>query len=269
MAAVTRRRIDSPRNAAVKRLLSLRERQHRDARGEFLIEGVREVERAAVGGWQLLELYLAPEAASPAAKRLAARLERDGVPVTELAAPAFERASGRQHPDFLLSVAAARMPRLSALRLTHEPLLLVLDGLEKPGNLGALLRVADGCGVDAVILTGAGTDPYNPNVIRASMGSVFTVPWSLATPEETVQLLSSMGIRLVATSPHAQRLHWDCDLKGPLAVVMGAEHEGLGDYWLHGSAELVRIPMHGRADSLNVATAGAVVLYEALRQRTT
>jgi TrmH family RNA methyltransferase len=264
---VERRRIDSPKNPLVKELLRLRERRERDRGKRFVIEGVREVDRALAAGVPLHELLLAPELTSPDGLALAGRAERAGIRVTELATAAFERLSLRERPDGLMAVAPTWNTDLEQLELVERPLLLVIDGLEKPGNLGALLRTADAVDAHAVLVTGAGTDPFNPNVIRASMGSVFSRPVVTTSRDELLEFLVAREIRLVATSPGAERPYWDADLRGSVALILGAEHSGLGHEWLEASDQRVSIPMKGMADSLNVATAGALVLYEAMRQR--
>lgn len=262
-----RKRVDSPKNPLIKQLLRLRERRERERSGKFLIEGVREVERALAAGIPIEQVLLAPELARPEALALAATAERDALPVSELAAAAFARLSIRENPDGLMALAPTWRTDLGELELPDEPLLLVVDGVEKPGNLGALLRTADAVDADAVFVTGPGTDPFNPNVIRASMGSIFSRPLVTTTSEELRQFLGEHGVRVVATSPGAEKPFWDADLKGPLALILGAEHEGLGSSWLGSAHARVHIPMAGMADSLNVATAGALLLYEALRQR--
>jgi TrmH family RNA methyltransferase len=264
---VERRRIDSPKNPLVKELVRLRERRERDRSGRFLIEGAREVERALSAGVPLDELLVAPELTAPQALALAARAERSSIRVTEMAAAAFRRASMREHPDGVLALAPTWRSELDELELAPDPLLLILDGLEKPGNLGALLRTADAVDADAVIMTGHGTDPFNPNVIRASMGSVFNRPVLTADEGPLLEFLRAARARIVATTPAGDKPFWDADLRGATALVLGTEHEGLSGGWLEEADERVLIPMAGLADSLNVATAGALVLYEALRQR--
>lgn len=264
---MTRKRIDSPKNPLVKELLRLRERRERERSGRFLIEGVREVERALAAGIPLEQLLVAPELARPEAQALAATAERAGLKVSELAGGAFARLSLRENPDGLMALAGTWRTELSELELPGEPLLLVVDGLEKPGNLGALLRTADAVDADAVFVTGHGTDPFNPNVVRASMGSIFSRPLVTTSGDELRRFLREHGVRVVATSPAAELPFWDADLKGPVALVLGTEHEGLNAEWLDSADERVHVPMAGTADSLNVATAGALVLYEALRQR--
>lgn len=259
--------IESPKNDRVKELVRLRSRRHRDRRGVFPIEGAREVERALDAGVRPIEAYLGPALFHDEARAVAARLAALGVPRFELAEAAFRKASYRDAPDGVLVVAEAWSPDLGPLELGRDALVLVIDGLEKPGNVGALLRTADAAGATAVFVTGAGTDVFNPNVIRASMGSVFARPVIPADPADLRAFLDARGVRVVATSPAASRSFWEVDLTGATAIVVGSEHQGLEADWL-GHADLrVRIPMEGLADSLNVATAGALLLYEALRQR--
>lgn len=264
-----RRRIDSPKNPLLKETARLRERRERERNGRFLIEGTREVERAASAGVLLERVFVAPELARPEGRSLASRLERGRAEVIELTAIAFSKLSMRQNPDGLLAVARTWLPTVDQLELPADPLLLIVDGLEKPGNLGALIRTADAAAASAVLSSGSGTDPFNPNVIRASMGSIFSTPFAVAEASTLLAFLAKRRVRIVATSPDAPVSYWDADLRGPLALVVGTEHHGLGPDWLTAADERVKIPMAaGLADSLNVATAGALVLYEALRQRT-
>ena len=260
-------RVTSPTNDRVKELVRLRSRRHRDRSGLFLIEGARETERALQAGVELREAYLCPELFSPQAVEAAERLADRGIPRVELSEPPFRKASLRDGPDGILSVARTWRPRPDALTLGRTPLLLVIDGLEKPGNVGALLRTADAAGVTAVFVTGEGTDVFNPNVIRASMGSVFSRPVIPVATDALTRYLAARKVAVVATSPGAERLYWEVDLTGPTAVVVGSEHAGLEADWLDAAERRVRIPMHGLADSLNAATAGALLLYESLRQR--
>jgi len=269
-----RRRVDSVRNPLVKEAAALKDRRTRERSGLTLIEGVREVERALAAGLPLRTLLLCPDllSAGPDAAETAASLERraeaSGADIVALSEAAFARLTLRQGPDGVAAVAVWRERALASLAPGHEPLLLVLDGIEKPGNVGALLRTADAAGVGAVVLTGRGTDLSNPNVIRASMGSVFALPVAVAGGEETRAWLRSLRVRIVAATPGADASHWSADFRGGVAVVVGAEDRGLPAAWLEAADQRVRIPMRGRcADSLNVAVAGAVLLYEAVRQR--
>ncbi len=269
------RHLESPANAYVKELARLKERRGRLQTGRFLIEGLRESERALAGGVPASQLLLAPELVREPRRvqALRARLEEAGSETVTFSAAAFARLSLREAPDgvALLARSAARTP--ADVPIAPGSLVVVLDGLEKPGNLGALMRTADAVGVDALFVAGVGgegggTDLENPNVIRASMGSVFSVPAASGSREEVLAALERAGLELVATSPHGALPLWDTDLTGGVALLLGAEHDGLPDWWLERASRRVAIPMRaGLADSLNVSVAGAVVLYEAFRQR--
>lgn len=293
-ASVSVKRIDSPANPLVKELASLRERRQRDATGTFLVEGRREARRAVTAGLSVVRLLHCPalsganaadetveaaaaaeaveaaEAAATVAAVVGAVAEL-GVDVIELSPAAFAKLSQRQNPDGIalhVRAPARTGPRFAGVTLPDEALVLVLDGIEKPGNLGALLRTADAVGVDLVIVSGVGTDLYNPNVIRASQGSLFALSTVAADAAEALAFLAAHQVRLVATTPASITPHWAVDLRGPLAVLVGAESTGLREEWLRAATELVSVPMHAAAaDSLNASVAGAVVLYEALRQR--
>lgn len=266
------RRIDSARNPLVREVAALKSRRERDRSERTLVEGLREAERAAEAGLALVWLLLAPElwpaAHREAAEALQGAATARGAEVIELSPDAFRRLSLREHPDGIALVARTPVRGLERLTLPAEPLVLVLDGIEKPGNVGALLRTADAAGVDGVLITGEGTDLQNPNVIRASMGSLFALPLAETSRAEALVWLHAAGLRLVASTPHAERAHWDADYRGGVAVALGSEHAGLPAAWLDAAAQQVRIPMRSRAaDSLNVGVAGAVLLFEAMRQR--
>jgi RNA methyltransferase, TrmH family len=260
-------RITSPTNPRVKELVRLRDRRARDAAGIAPVEGAREVLRAAAGGWHVRLVATCAELASPEAISATPALDALGAERLELSRAAFEKVSLRAHPDGVLALVAPPDRRLDELAWRPDALYLVADGLEKPGNLGALLRSADAADVDAVFVTGAGTDLLNPQVVRASMGSVFARPVMAVDGDELRSTLRQRGVRVVTTSPHAALDLWDADLRGTLAIVVGTEHEGLAEAWLASADERVRVPMAGLADSLNVATTGALLLFEARRQR--
>lgn len=259
--------VESPTNPRVKRLVRLRERRARDAEGVALVEGAREVDRAVDGGWSVAVLATCAALYSPEARALGPHRERLDVERWELSEAAFRKASLRQHPDGVLALVVPPARELADLPARSDALWLVADGLEKPGNLGALLRTADAADVDAVLVTGAGTDLGNPNVVRASMGSLFARPVLAVAPQEARSALRAHGMRVVATTPAATLDLWDADLRGPVAIVLGTEHAGLDPAWLVGADVQVRVPMAGSADSLNVATTGALLLFEARRQR--
>lgn len=262
--------VTSAKNAMVLELARLKERRARERTRTYLVEGAREAGRALASGVPIERLLLCPEMVTD--PDAATALRRDaaaaGAQVTTLSAAAFERISMRQHPDGVIAHARSRRRAVADVALGAGAIVLVADGLEKPGNLGALLRTADAVGAGAVFVTGSGTDLENPNVIRASMGSVFAVPVALGSVAEVSAHVRQAGLPLVATSPSAAKAHWELDLSGGVAFVVGEEHAGLDAAWLETADACVRIPMRpGVADSLNASVAGAVVLYEALRQR--
>lgn len=259
--------IESPSNPRVQRLVRLRERRARDAEGVALVEGAREVARAIAGGWPVAVVATCAALASPEARVLEPRLAQLGAERWTLSEAAFAKASVRRHPDGVLALVVPPRLALEDLPVRSDALYLVSDGLEKPGNLGALLRTADAADVDAVLVTGTGTDLLNPNVVRASMGSLFARPVLAVAPEAARAALRARGIQVVATTPAATLDLWDADLRGPVAIVVGTEHAGLDPDWLDAADVQVRVPMSGLADSLNVATTGALLLFEVRRQR--
>ncbi len=263
--------LTSLQNPRLKRLIRLREPRERRAEGCFLVEGRREVERALLGGRQIAELYLGADFfRGPEDHDLAARLSPPAGQVFPCGRDAFAKVSHRDSPDGFLAVVRTWDLSLEQLPApAASPLYLVCEGVEKPGNLGALLRVADAVGVAALITTDPGTDFFNPNVVRASQGSLFRVPAAVASNGELAAWLEARHVRIAATTPHTDKLLWDMDLRGPVAILMGAEDTGLSDFWLKDRAEVfpVRLPMAGLADSLNVSACAAVALFEAVRQR--
>ncbi len=259
--------ITSPRNPRIKDLVRLRERRYGEKRGLFLVEGGKEISMALEGAVELDSLFFCREFFKGGEEALLESLEARGVRLFSLTRSLFEKVSYRENPDGLLAVARRFRWRLEDLALGPSPLLVVAESLEKPGNLGAILRCTDAVGADAIIVCDPVVDPFNPNVVRASRGTLFTVRLVLTSPGETRGWLEEMGIEAVVTTPHAPLDYTDVDYRGPTAVVVGSESEGLRPLWMEGPCTMVRIPMWGKVDSLNVAVATAVVLYEALRQR--
>jgi TrmH family RNA methyltransferase len=274
-------RITSLQNPRLKQLVRLRDRRPRDEAGLFLIEGYREVKRALEAGVKPVELYFGADwflgENEPALIEEAGRL---GAQVFDLSKEAFAKVSYRDRPDGLLAVAAQWKRTLADLdgispggatpssRIAPgDPFLLVIEAIEKPGNLGTILRSADAAGINAVIVCDPVTDIFNPNVVRSSTGVLFSMPVVVAGSAEVRAWLRAHAIRAVATTPAAKALYSDVDLRGPLAIIMGSEQYGLSEFWLKESDQLVRIPMAGQADSLNVAMATVITLFEAVRQR--
>ena len=261
--------IHSRQNDQVKNLVKLRERKHRDRQDRFLVEGLREIGHSIGAGYEVEDLYYCPEFfPSQAHGSFIEDLRKsEALRLTRLSEDAFNKASLREGSDGLLAVARQQGNALSDLKLPANPILLVLEGIEKPGNLGAILRSADGAGVDAVRLVDCVLDLYNPNAIRSSQGLVFALPIVQAEREVLRAWLKKKQVQCCASTPDTSLLHWDVDMRGPTALFMGSESDGLTDYWLEQADERISIPMEGRADSLNVAAATAVCLYEARRQR--
>jgi RNA methyltransferase, TrmH family len=261
-------RITSLQNPRIKQLVKLRDRRPRDEAGVFLVEGYREVRRALEKGIHLQELYYSPDwflgENEPALIENAAAA---GAQLFELSKEAFAKVAYRERPDGLLAVAPQWKRTLADLTVHPTPFLLVVEAIEKPGNLGTILRSADAAGVDAVIVCDPVTDIFNPNVVRSSTGVLFSVPVVVTESSAVRSWLRETGIRAVATTPSATALYTETDLRGPLAIVMGSEQYGLSDFWLKESDAQVRIPMAGQADSLNVAMATIITLFEAVRQR--
>lgn len=260
--------ITSVSNPQIKELVRLRDRRHRDRSGTFVVEGYRAISRAADAGMAFDRLYVCPELfLGPNEDSLISRLAATGAPVIEVAADPFRKAAYRDRPEGLLAVARQFRTSIDALDLGDEPLLLVVEAIEKPGNLGTMLRTADAAGCDAVIVCDPTTDPFNPNVVRASTGMLFVVPLAVASTEVAIDWLRRHAFTTFATTPDADTLHTEADLTGGVAIVVGTEQYGLSDTWLNGADHRIRIPMAGAADSLNAAMAAGITLFEAVRQR--
>ncbi len=268
--------ITSPTNPRVKAVVRLADRRARDEARRTVVEGAREVRLALAAGVVPAEAYLCPELiAGPEAETAARHLvDITATGMTELfyVSPAvFEKMAYRGGSGGVLLVIPYRNRSLDDLIFRAAPFLVVVEEAEKPGNLGAILRTADAAGVDALIVPtlpgAAGTDPHNPNVIRASLGAYFTVPTVLAPADEIIAWLLRQGIPIIATTPAAETRYTDADLTGPVTVVMGSEAWGLSERWLAAAGVRVRIPMAGRVDSLNLSAATALLLYEVVRQR--
>lgn len=261
--------IQSRQNEQVKNLVKLRERKHRDRQGRFLVEGLREISHAIAAGFEMTHLYFCPEffPGNAHTKFMKEIGKSETLPFIRMSEDAFTKASHREGPDGLIAIGIQQSNSLGDLALEKAPLLLVIEGIEKPGNLGAILRSADGAGVDAVILVDCVLDLYNPNAIRSSQGLVFALPVVAADRLTLSEWLGKHGIQCCATTPDTDQFHWDINYRAGTALLMGSERDGLSEFWLDRAEQKVRIPMKGQADSLNVAAAAAVCLYEARRQR--
>jgi TrmH family RNA methyltransferase len=263
-------RIDSASNPRIKAALALRDRRDREQAGRTLVDGARESRRAIESGARPITAFVASELLGGPDAAVALDLARSaGAEIVELGPSAFKRLAFGDRADGIVLAVESPPTNLEVLALDlldHDPLLVVTEGLEKPGNLGAILRSADGAGADGLISIG-GTDLFNPNVIRASVGTVFSVPIAAATAADARGWLREQELRIVSAVVDAERLHTETDLTGPLAIVLGSEAEGLSPAWRGADVVPVRLPMLGIADSLNVSVAAAILLYEARRQR--
>jgi TrmH family RNA methyltransferase len=192
--------------------------------------------------------------------------EKNGIEMVQLSPEAFQKGAYRQGADGLLCVAIQREVSLDQLQLSDTPLLVIVESIEKPGNMGAILRTANAAGADALIIADRVTDPFNPNAIRASQGAFFQLPFCCSDNPTIIDFLERREIQIVATSPDADQLLWDANLGKPTALVFGSEDSGLSDDWLQ-NFQPFKLPMNGVSDSLNVASTVAVGLFEAVRQR--
>jgi TrmH family RNA methyltransferase len=260
--------IASPSNPRIKAAVRLRERRERDRTGLTLVDGARELLRALHAGVIVEEAFVHPPLVRSEDGQTALALlgERDA-PVVTVSDTAFEKLAFGDRADGIVAVLRRPATDLKTLILPDDPLVVVLEGVEKPGNVGAVLRSADGAGANAVVIADPRTDVFNPNSIRASLGTIFTVPIGADDTPHVRDWLVSQNVRAVAARPTGKSLPWEVDLRGPIAIVLGSEAEGLGARWVGDEVIGVRIPMHGVADSLNVSVAAAVLLYEARRQR--
>ncbi|MDO5696971.1 MAG: RNA methyltransferase [Dermatophilus congolensis] len=259
--------ITSPSNPRLRQASALRRRRERDREGLTLVDGFEELSLALDSGVRPRTLFWCPELMAEAAQDIVARCDAVGAQTIRLSRAAFEKVAYREGPDGVLAVVPGVERTTSELAVGPDMLALVCQAVEKPGNLGAMLRTADAAGVGAVVAADPVTDWGNPNLIRASKGTVFSVPVAADSTSVTLEWLRDNGIALVATTPDTDVLHTDVDYTGPVAIAVGTEKTGLDEAMLAAATYRVRIPMAGRADSLNVATSAAIVLYEAVRQR--
>ncbi len=267
--------LTSLHNARIKNILKLNNRRQRDAQKRTIVEGIRETERALQCGIVPQEAYVCPELittdeATAVWHQLQA-LEKEGqLALFTVTTDLFAKAAYRGQSGGILLVIPYLDYSLSSLSLTTSPLLLVIDGGEKPGNLGAILRTADAAGIDAVIVTGqtnGGTDIHNPNVVRASLGALFSLPVVEVATETLLPWLRQKQMQIAVLTPDGERPYTEADLKGAVALVMGSEAFGVGPEWLAAADLRLKIPMFGLVDSLNLSVATAVVVFEAVRQR--
>ena len=262
--------ITSLQNPRIKDAVRLRDRRHREKQGRILIDGARELARALGAGVPMQEVFVCPSLCqSDEARRTLELVSHCGAEVLEVTAPVFEKLAFGERAEGVLAVAATPCTSLERIALPASPLVAVLEGIEKPGNVGAVLRSADGAGLSALVVADGGTDLFNPNAIRASLGTIFTLPVAAATTAETLVWLRHHGLTIYAARVDGSQPYTTANLRQPAALVLGSEAAGLSNAWCAEGIEAIRLPMLGVADSLNVSATAAVLFYEALRQRST
>ncbi len=260
--------ITSAHNQRIKDAAKLRERRQRLRQGRFLIDGAREITRAVASGMGLIEAFICPElCTSDESRQAASALHDSSADLWQVTPEVFSRLAFGERHDGVVAVAQGQPISLADLQVPDGSLIAVVEGLEKPGNVGAVLRSADASGVAAVIVADPATDLYNPNCIRASLGTVFTLPVCVASADEALRWLRQRGARILAARVDASQLYTQADWRGDVAVVLGSEAGGLTEAWQANDIVPIRLPMCGAADSLNVSATAAVLFYEALRQR--
>ena len=253
--------ITSLQNPRVKHLVRLRdEKRQRREDGLMLVEGYDEIQLALSAGHKPRTILSAPELTSR-------QIHVPNAEIITVNHPVFEKISYRENPDGWLAVFPIPRASLDSLKLSEAPLVIVAESVEKPGNLGAILRTADAAHADALLVCNPRVDLWNPNVVRASRGAVFSVPTVECDNESALEWLKRHEIRLLAATPSATKTYSDVDLTKPVAIAVGTEDEGLTDFWMSNADVKVKIPMMGKVNSLNVSVSTALILYEAVRQR--
>lgn len=258
----------SAANPRLKNILRLQANSRdRQSQNLFVIEGYREIFRALESGIEIKELYVCPELDKQGRGKELFN-QHKGMQVFEVGKHAFARIAYREGSDGLVALAVPRIRTVKDLKLSINPLILVLESVEKPGNLGAIMRTADAAGIDAVIVCDPLSDIYNPNAIRSSVGCIFSRQVVTSSSVEAIKWLKTNKFKIYAAALTKTALvyHYQ-DFRGPSAIVMGTESTGLSKDWLVNSDDQIIIPMKGIADSLNVSTSAAVLVFEAMRQR--
>ena len=260
--------ISSVQNPRVKAVVALQQKSaERRRTGLFVVEGRREVEHCLEVGMDVKEVFVCEEMGRW--EMLDGRWQMSDVKcqMSKVTKEVYEKMAYRGGTEGVMAVVKSPDRRLEDLKLSKEPLIVVVERVEKPGNLGAILRSADAAGADAVVVCDPLTDLWNPNLIRSSIGAVFTVPCVTCGSEECIRFLKEHGIQILTAQLQDSELYYDTDMKRGTAIVMGTESTGLTDVWRQAADAHIRIPMLGRLDSLNVSVSAAILLYEAVRQR--
>lgn len=260
--------ISSPQNPKIKLLLALQQKSSvRKENSLFVVEGKREIEHCLEGGFEIDSCFYCPAIlglgeVSDILQKLAGKAK-----CFEVSREVYNKIAYRESTEGIIAEVKMKEKGLEELALSENPLIIVLESVEKPGNIGAVLRSADAAGADAVIVCDPRTDLFNPNLIRASLGAVFTVPCLCCSSEECISFLKANGIQILTAQLQDSELYYDTDMRGATAIVMGTESTGLKDEFRKAADKHIRIPMMGKLDSLNVSVSAAILLFEALRQR--
>ena len=258
--------ISSLQNASVKNIVKLNKARERREQNLFVIEGARELSLAIASDYFIEQVYVCDDLFVTSKYPNVIDTLSVGR-ITNITSQVFEKVAYRTSSDGIIALARPKSHSLSDVKLTNNPFVIILESVEKPGNLGAILRSADAAAVDAVIVCDPQTDVYNPNVIRSSVGGLFTVQTATCTSDEAMEWLQNNSIKSFAAELNAAKFYQDVDFCGSSAIVMGTEAEGLTDRWLNFVTQRVKIPMRGKIDSLNVSVSTAVLTFEAMRQR--
>ncbi len=265
-------KITSFANPKIKELIKLRDRRGRLKTGVTVIDGIREIKAAIDAGVLIKEAFVCPalyqgQAQGDVENGILKSLATANVSVFEVSKEIFAKISFGDRAQGVLVVGVPQTQTIPDLKVTKNPFFMLVESVEKPGNLGAILRTADAVGIDALFVSDQAVDVFNPNVIRASLGTVFSVGVIVEAPEKILEFFKSKKVKVVAATPAAKKVYTAVDLHGGIAIAVGSEKDGLSDFWLSAADEKVVIPMKGKADSLNTSVAAALIAYEALRQR--
>ena len=260
------KQITSVHNPYIKSLVQLQEKAKvRKQTGTFLIEGKREIELALKGGYELETILFLPEIQSE--REIKNLLKSGEVELIEISKEVYQKLAYRDTTEGILAIAKTKSLALSDLKLSKNPLILVGESLEKPGNVGAILRTADAANIDAVIIANPKSDLYNPNIVRSSVGCLFTRQIAVGTTEEVIAYLKSNNINIYSATLQDSTEYHTQNYTTPTALVVGTEATGLSEKWRTESTKNIIIPMQGEIDSMNVSVAAAILLFEAKRQR--
>lgn len=259
-------KITSIHNPRIKQILQLSKNKERREAGLVAMEGARELFLAMEAGYTPVNVFYCPEVYSRSEyPDLLKKINPESL--IEISLTVFEKLAYRENSDGLISIIKPKKHDLDSIKLSENPFIIILESVEKPGNLGAILRTADAAKADAVIICDSATDIYNPNAIRSGIGCIFTVQIGVATSEETRDWLKKNKIKSYATELEASEWYHEKDFKKPSALIMGTEADGLTQFWLKNADERIKIPMRGKIDSLNVSVSTAIITFEAMRQR--